>query len=397
MRFCVVAAVVSLLMACPGPVPAGDGGVDAGPLDGPDGGLNVNDVSFLYPLPAVGAEGQLLALSTAGDKGALLPRALHDGLPVIDETQTRDTLYDTTRIISVRVDPCFPGSTPPAAPVCIKQIRLVAQPLTPDENALLTQSTRDATIHLFYALTDAEFSQVHATLFELKQLAGRATDGVALDVHPVMKAQGLEGPYAQKLNAMLRKFCGAQNLTRVAFMSVAQGGRNWKFGAFNVENGALVDSLIPRMPDLKIQGFQETGSNVFREGTLLPAAPGDAIDVLLSEQQMRLTDEYTLRKALASALKIENPGLSSPKTIDCASCHVASRSRHNAERHWAYDTSGFAERYSAPRRQNVTRVDQVGDNAQALRAFGYFGRQTAFSLRTINESAEIAEALSTRP
>ena len=383
-----------VLVGCGGPVPGFDGGT---PLGIADGGLNVNDVSFLFPLPAVGAENVLPGFASAGARGELLPRALHDGFASIDETLSKDAVYAASRIISARVDHCFPGSTPPAAPVCVKQIRLVAQMLVPDEKRPFTQSTRDATIHLFYQLSDAEFAAVHQQLFELKSLAGARTDGLPLDVHPVMRAEGLTGPYATKLKSMILANCGSQNLTRIAFMSVATGGNNWKFGAFNVVNNALVDDTIPRTPQLKIQGFQETGSETFRAGILLPAAPGDDLDVLLSEQEMRLTDERTLRKALTSALKIENPDLSSPKTIDCASCHVASRSRRNAEARRMFSTEGFAERFIAPSRQNANRVDAIGDDARALRSFGYFEDKSALSLRTINESAAIAEALSARP
>ena len=109
-----------------------------------------------------------------------------------------------------------------------------------------------------------------------------------------------------------------------------------------------------------------------------------------------MTDERTLKKALQSALTIENPERSSPKTIDCASCHVASRARANAERRRRVDTSSWPEFYVAASRFDVRRVDAAADDPKALRAFGYQGRDGAWSLRTINESAVIADALSNR-
>jgi hypothetical protein len=188
--------------------------------------------------------------------------------------------------------------------------------------------------------------------------------------------------------------CGAQNLVRVAFMSVATQGANWRFGAFDVVNGALVAATIPRLTEATAQGVQEFGSAAFRNGQLLPTVAGDDLDVLLSESQMRLTDTRTLNRALTSALQIEHPDRSSPKTIDCASCHVASRARRNAEHQRQVDTSTWPDAFVANQRFNLARVDGVSDDPKALRAFGYLGRLSALSQRTINESAAVAEALS---
>lgn len=350
--------------------------------------LTLNDVSFLLPLPAVNREGSLLGVADDGAMGPLLPRRLYDGLPLLVEKVKAEQLYGELRVVSVRVDPCFPGSAPPAAPSCVKQVRLVAQPLTVKDGVL---TTRDATVHLFYSLSDAAFASVTATLFELDAAAGELTDG-PLDVHPVIRRQGLDGPYHGKLKARLLEVCGLATLTRVAFMAVDEAGVQWRFGAFDVVGGALVDDLIPRLPTLKVQAVQEFGTESFRNGALVPAAPNDPLDLLLRESEMRFADRRTLDKALTSALRIEHPDRSSPKTVDCASCHVASRARRNAERFHQVDSSGHADLFAAPG-FDLTRLDAVKDEPRALRAFGYFGRDSAFSQRTINESAAVAKAL----
>jgi hypothetical protein len=356
----------------------------------PSGGprLTLNDVSFLLPLPAPGRDGSLLSLADDGAMGPLLPKRLFDGLPVLVEGVKAEQTYGELRVVSVRVDPCFPGSAPPAPPRCVKQVRLVAQPLTVEDGGV---TTRDATVHLFYALPDEAFAKVTATLFELDASAGDLTDG-PLDVHPVIRRQGLDGPYHGKLKTRLLEVCGLATLTRVAFMAVDRSGAQWRFGAFDVVGGALVDDLIPRLPTLKVQVVQEFGSASFRNGALVPGAPNDALDTLLRETDMRFADPRTLDRALTSALRIEHPERSSPKTIDCASCHVASRARRNAERFHRVDSSGHPDFFSAPG-FDLTRVDEVKDEPRALRAFGYFGRESAFSQRTINESAAVAKAL----
>ena len=350
--------------------------------------LELNDVSFLLPLPAPNRLDSLLGLSVGGDLGPLLPRPLYERLPLLVEGQDEAALFDELRVVSVRVDPCFPGSAPPNPPSCVRQVRLVAQPVVVDQGVV---TTRDATVHLFYSLAPARFDGVLRRLFELDELAGTLTNG-PLDVHPVLRRQGLDGPYGARLRTLVLEACGPATLSRVAVMSVDAQGAAWQFTAFDVRAGELVDDVIPRLPMLKVQAFQEFGSDSFRNGALVPAAFGDPLDLLLSEREMRLLDRRSLDRALTSALRIEHPERSSPKTVDCASCHVASRARRNAEAFHRVDTSGHVDRFQAPG-FDLSRVDEAKDDPRALRAFGYFGRASAFSQRTINESAQVALAL----
>lgn len=389
MKRLALALVCSSLLACGGGVSPNPDGGSGGGGGFSDGGLDLNDVSFLFPLPATGRESQLLGMS------GLFPKRLYDGVELILQGADKDALYGDLRVVSARVDPCFPGSAPPEPPKCVKQLRLVAQPVrNGGADAGYVTVAEDATIHLFYELSDADFTATHRALWELKAMAGSATDGKPLDVHPVMKAQGLDGAYAKKVNELITARCSEQHLTRVAFMSVATFGAAWRFGAFDVVNGALVADPIPRINGATVQGVQEQGNTSFRAGVLLPSVAGDDLDVLLSESAMRLTDERTLKRALTSALRIEHPDRSSPKTIDCASCHVASRARRNAEQRRMVDNSQHPDAFHANPRFNLTRVDAVGDDPRALRAFGYLGRDSALSQRTINESAAVAETLS---
>jgi hypothetical protein len=273
----------------------------------------------------------------------------------------------------------------------------VAQPVyLGGADAGFRTTTRDATLHLFYTLTQVQFSRVQDEVWALKRMAGDATSGKPLDIHPVLARDGLQSSYARALKDLVGAHCSQSTLTRVAFMSVNPEGFAWTFGAFNVEGGRLIDDTIPRLRSLKRQGVREEGGSVFRAGVLLPDVPGDDLPVLLSESEVRLTDDETLRSALSSALRLEHPDRSNPKTHDCASCHVASRSRRNAERRRNVDTSAFADAFGSSR-YDLRRVDGAADDPHAMRAFGYFGFLSALSQRTINESARVAEALSTRP
>lgn len=372
-----------IFVGCGAPPPTPDGGPsDSGVPTFTDGGLDLNDVSWLLPLPAPAQHSQLLGLS------ALLPRRYYDALPGLVTTEDPAELFTKFRVISVRIDPCFPKE--PAAG-CIKQLRLVAQPVVVEA---FQTTTEDGTIHLFYELTDAQFESAKQTVRELKRLAAGATEGKPLEVHPVMRAEGLAGPYATLLEAMVTRLCGEQNLTRVAFMRLVQTDVAWRFGAFNVTGGVLVADPIPRLNTITQQGVQEFGNTDFRSGQLQPAASGDDLSVLLSESELRLTDTRTLDRAVTSALRIEHPVRTNPRTVDCGSCHVASRALRNARQERTIDTSSHVDAYVGNSRFDLRRLDGAGDDPRAMRAFGYFGVQSAFSQRTINESAEVAEALS---
>ncbi|MGV3623404.1 MAG: hypothetical protein ACO1OB_21470 [Archangium sp.] len=385
-----LASILTVLVGCGGPMPESDGGVDGGGIE-TDGGFDLNDVSWLEPLPNAALKSSLLAFDASGARGVLFPRPLYDALPVLVPDQTNALIFSEFRIIGVRVDPCFPKDAENSA--CIKQVRLVAQPVTFTPLA----STRDATIHLFYDLSDDDWAQLISAVTELKAMANGATAGLPLDVHPVIRREGVNGAYATKLHSLVTRLCGAQNLSRVAFMRLLQEDVAWRFGAFNVENGAFVADPIPRLNALTEQGVQEFGNTEFRSGDLQPGAPGDDLGVLLSEQEMRLTDERTLQKAITSALKLEHPQRSSPKTADCGSCHVASRALTNAKNQKQLDLSQHADAFVFDTRFNLRRIDRVGNDPRALRAFGYFKDQSAFSQRVINESAEVAAALSRSP
>jgi hypothetical protein len=387
MRLVLFASFV--LVACGGLPPTPDGGLaDSGVLTPTDGGFDLNDVSWLLPLPVATQQSLLLGFTASGGKGELFPRKHYDALPGLVVNADAAALFAKFKIISARIDPCFPKAVTGG---CIKQLRLVAQPLVVKN---FSTTTEDATIHLFYELTDAEFGSALEALHELKRLAAGRTEGKPLDVHPVIRAEGLNGPYATTLHALVTRLCGEQNLTRVAFMRLVQEDVAWSFGALNLINGTLAADPIPRLNNLTLQGVQEFGNTEFRSGQLQPAASGDDLVVLLSESEMRLTDQRTLNRAVTSALRLEHPARSNPLTADCASCHVVSRALSNARLERKLDTSAHADAFVGNVRFDLRRVDAVGDDPRAMRAFGYFGTLSAFSQRTINESAEVAEVLS---
>lgn len=355
--------------------------------------LDLNDVSWLYPLPAtLAGRDSLLKFTSAGAKGALFTRAFFDQVKPVDEVLDGTGIYSGMRVISARVDPCFPVNKKDEPLKCVKQLRLVAQIVELDMSSKIT--TRDGTIHLFYDMTDGEWPQVLEGVTALKGLAKTATESKPLDVHPVMKTEGLEGAYAKRLNELITTFCGEQNLSRVAFMIALQDGKRWTFGAFNRKAALLEADPIPRFTDKEEQQVEEHGVEERRNSEMIPSPTNIDLTTILSYTQIQLADDLTLQRATKEALLIENPDKETPQTIDCASCHLASRAVSFASVTRNIDLSSFTDRYVAPARFDMRRVDEVANDPFAQRAFGYFHEKTALSQRTINESAVIADALS---
>lgn len=375
------------------------GWIDAGQQDGgwptDAGSLDLNDVSFLFPLPAsIAQAGQLLSLTATGPRGALLPRALFDEVLYSAPGHTPDQLYDSLRVVSVRFDPCFPRG-PSGTGGCSKQIRLVAQPVVAGGGVPVV--TIDAPIHLLYELTDAAFGDAHHALFELKAMSRGLTEGRPLDVHPVMRAEGLEGPYARKLIEVVLAHCGEQNLVRIATMSLVTDFVEWRFAAVDLSGSTVTPVPIARLtPSASIQAVVAFGTPEEPAMNLNPSPTKDGFETLLDVQQLPLMTAAELESGIAAALVLENPDRKVVHDLDCGSCHLATRARALAEQQLGGSSADFPASFRAHARFDLRRVDPSMNDLRIMRAFGYFGPSGAWSQRTINESARVAELLSVR-
>src|SRR4051812_12231257 len=81
---------------------------------------DLNDISILVPLPAVGEESMMLHPTS----NELLPKAVFDKLQVLVINANPQDIYDRLMAVAIRIDPCFhEGSSP-----CQHQVRMVWQP-----------------------------------------------------------------------------------------------------------------------------------------------------------------------------------------------------------------------------------------------------------------------------
>lgn len=350
--------------------------------------LGLNDVTFLFPLPSsFAARENLLAMNSEGRGGALLPAAVHASIPgpLGDIAgDPIDATVEEARVVAARIDPCFPGP----GSTCRKQLRLVAQPIREEGSAAMAI---DASIHLFYDLDDVAFDGLVEGIWHLKQQVGSKTCG-ALDVHPVMSGQGLTGPYASELKTLITRAAGAETLSRVAVMQLTRAGSIWKFFGFDVVNGGLEATPVPRLGAAVEQSFLDPDVPTEAE-SITPVPPGSQLPLLLASTNIGSLTNEQIQPAVDEAFAIENPRIESPATADCVSCHVADRARRRADRlRNVTHTSG--NQYSNASFPLTVPQGRLGIEVQ--RALGYFGREVSVNQRVVNESAEVADVLNQR-
>lgn len=336
---------------------------------------NVNDLSILLPLPKAGEESKMI-----GPSPALLPKPLYDALPNMLMKPDPETVYNgLLKVVAIRFDHCFREGDSP----CQKQVRLVWQPVRFQGGKA---TTLDGAIHTFHAFDDAAFASLVEELKPLRLASGPAE----LGVHPTLAAEGY-GPFWEKLKSLVNKHCGVKNLIRATMMTSNPRGVIWVFSGFDIVNGQLKRMEIPRTSGATTQSFfaaLENAGGEFRAG-LDPAPAGEEpfVNLLRNsvEAKTRMTDR-SLIEATKSALKAENPRLSNPGTIDCASCHSAHVIPLWTLKNFTFDwdTTFAAELFA-----RLNPLSQP-EPANVLRAFGYFKDRPVVSRRVANEAAETA-------
>lgn len=349
----------------------------------------LNDVSLLLPLPEWSEVNELLSPFDLGEKGELLPLDVYKSLPSMVIGADPELIYNEhLKVIALRIDPCFLEKNSPYA--CRRQIRMVWQPVLP--NGLKT-ITADAAFHSFYDLDDKEWSQLLKLLAPLSQLDLHHE----LDVHPLIRRQGLKGEHWQILKSIFLKFIGSENLVRATVMTVDQVGSFWVFSGVNVESGVISRIQIPRI-DRVNQGFFLDLSDLREMRTSINPYPENAANwlnlVTDSKRALREMSRSEMSEALGQALKIENPQMEDPSSMDCVSCHIAQSVRLWADRNLSWDwKSELSESWYQSNDVNLKNNSVNPGFANRLRAFGYFIDEPVISQRLINESAEALTAI----
>lgn len=383
MRFAL--AAIAVLVACGPSARLPDAGVfDAGPFDaGADAGAarawNPNEVSILFPIPADGS--LLLGMSTDGGAQRLISEELvhrlgnaDAGLPRLIEALGYRDVYPDLRVVAARVDPCFDGPSPLDG-ACTRQIRLAAQFLDPQ-----TGDVSDASIHLFYQLTEARFID---TLARLRALS-RATEVTGpLAPHPVLSREGLVGPFSDELRSILLSACSTANLTRFTFMATGRSA-NWFFFILDRQaDGGFAQSEIKGRGTA--DGFEDHGNPGDRTGNPFDVAWFP--DALTRTDSTRALSAPAFATAYDLLARLANPLLTLTRDVSCAACHLVDATQAEALRERDAGTPpATPSAYGGLLPSSFRRGN--------LHAFSYSGQTPAISQRAANETNEVIRFLS---
>jgi hypothetical protein len=333
-------AATSLTACVAAPGAAGDcavdddeclaGGYDAGKADGATvkAVAQMNDLTTVFPLAKSHAElGGYLTATSSGAKGQLLPKALYAPLfpdPVNHGQIGSDTgmTYGNLRVVAIRFDPCFAqigDITDPAS--CDNQIRLVFQSLDDATGATLAI---DGAVHAFYRVSRADLVAALREVIALRRAQGQTKSMGPLAPHPLLVKQGVAGAYSAKLGAIVTKYVGAENLMRFTHVASSNLQTSWTFAGFDVAGGKTTPMAIAGLAPHTTSINFFAGFAAPMAGKLsAPTTTTDDLALLVDVTAAKAASKAKAKAAYAAALRIQNPDVHSPNTIDCASCHVA--------------------------------------------------------------------------
>ncbi len=359
----------------------GGGGVDPGP--GPSRAPGMTDLSILFPLPSSAGEMDgLVAADDQGASGEVLPPAVFDAMPQLSfNFSDKPSEYAALRAVAARLDPCF-GSLDLAGP-CSAQLRLVMQPLAQNEGDVVAA---DAAVHLFYSLSEEEFTGLLGALTRAQSAAD--AEG-PLGVHPAMAREGLSGASAQSIRAAMLAYAGADRLVRATFMQLGGQGNVWEFGGFEVQGGALTPIGIAGTSNLT-QRFE---NNAFHDppnfyGAVVPVIPPDDFAIFYESDIAGTMTDDALRAAYVSALRVENPTIHTADSVACVQCHTANAAIDWAERNTDLELEDQPSRFTSD--HDLTQPSPIfAERSMTVRAFGYQDRDVAVSRRTVYETATL--------
>jgi hypothetical protein len=374
--------------------------------------LDVNDVSFLFPLvdpQGAPQEADLLTLRSPGVGGVLLEES---ALAAVASGVSRPgdrafPAYDSWRVVSARVDDCAKLKIEDAT--CIPQLRLIVQPISPGQT-----TAEDQTLHLVYNIPPAEFDGLLDELVALKKSSSVPTDGVPLHVHPAMRAEGAAGPFAAGLKRTITAHVGQANLFAVAIMFtvVKMSVFEWRFANGVFRDGAFIQPPLP-CTDPARKSMSMFGSGFFNSLNA-PSLCGDQLNDMIASHPggkfLSLTPEEQ-QPAVDAQLRDENPELVAFGNARCFACHVGHRALARVKGipflEPGFDQNpnrfvppeGVTTSFRSGRRDpNSPDPDSPIDvtGPYEVRAFGYLNGTPSYSVRALNETAMVAGSLTKR-
>jgi hypothetical protein len=374
----------------------------------PVGQLSMNTTSVLLPLPPSLEADRLIRPSDMGDKGVALPPWAMPA-PTLVMNVARQEMLDALRIVSVRVDPCYPNIATKDPSLCQGVLHVIWQPVVPAwEEGATTVGTADAAVHAFHLLSAAELSSYLEGVLAIDGQCPADPTG-PLRVHPGMAAEGPGGPCQSAFQSLVLKHAGASNLQRMTYMAVRATtgnrylGQGWLLAGADFD-GADAHLVVVSLTSDKEQHF---GNNVndgkaldetssFKGDFIPTTSSTDALMAIIRDSsEAEKAPEADLLASLEQTYRIENPRLNNLDTVDCASCHVSTQARVWVEQHRGLSAASSPSRFTSSS-FDLSLTSDTATRTNSLRGLGYFGSRPAISQRTVNDTAAAAEFVNAR-
>jgi hypothetical protein len=372
----------------------------------------MNDVSILFPLAKTRAafdRGYLSPTSPARG-GELLPKAIYErafgppGTLLVGGTPAAP-LLSGLKLVSIRLDPCFAQIGPIASEgACKNQLRLIFQTMTFGSSSA---TAADDGVHVFYSLTRDELKRAVTTMIDLRRAAAGEKRLGALGPHPLLKKAGgdLDVETAAKVGELVRSLAGPSNLIQITQFAPSGLDTTWNFSAFDVEKNET--KSIPTLSagdDQHVAFFagftpnELEGDPAFVPVSRAPAA--DNMQALGNRLTAAAASADVRKRAFGAMLRLEDPNVHSPETIDCASCHAVEPVRKLVgKKHFASDMASTAGAFR-PNARFVPAADMEpiaqAESGVNVHMFSYKGTVPSVHRRMINETAAVVAHVNER-
>ncbi len=386
----------------------------------PGEGLDVNDVSFLFPLK----EGKPLpVLNLVGN--TLLNSEIFEQVLTFEKKYTLDNLpYSDANNISIpskwfvtsmRFDPCGDDFALKAqddlliahrTTDCVPRLRLVVQPFNdfgfPYPTAL----------HLLFRLNPQVANTLIDALLSAKQSAQKnydlKTSGLTLSIHPILEfeAQSSDKRIVSKIieTAILTTLAQPDVKVDVVTLIVRASINHWKFVGGVVREGRwqrFVTEFSQQFnnggdPEM-LKGMEDLNCTIFSVCLLRPLfmpVQMNPSGVVLSEifqdkdeVKINQTPGHRSNEILMKSEMIDQVSRVHFFNTNCVSCHQSSNLRDRENLHLANETTywGGLTPFVSKKYLNSFTNNVIN--------FGYFGAIPRISTRTASESLNVAHAI----
>ena len=412
------------------------------PPEKPPAALDVNDISFLFPVPTSKAEvDALISLNDEAAEGKIFSDELL--VKLIDEAKTvsvgnsridvpngQEEAFKkpiTWKVAGIRVNPSALGINPKITlPFgIIPGIRLIVQPVTVEGNSF---KIHDFAAHVVFDYTvprtdgkrfpilpdDKAFGAIVEDLRKLKTFSeegGAPTAGKELSVHPALtkKVPG----FTDRLRALLKTHLRRERLDVVSFMGIPGGFEPWIFfkvtikpdGTFKRED--VSGNFDPKPQSQMLAFTPQAPQNVDPAPVLSATAAQNGFGIstapLFSKDAASHLDDKLFPSATGAfvaklknrdvADMIANPQFHNTATTDCVSCHTETTRRNII----SGLTSQQGVSFQQPAGISKVAAAMLPKDKWNLRNFGWgfnFGSKKftpTVTQRAANEAAESAD------